>query len=41
MDSATAVARVRASNGAHEPVAALPLAVWAVSQGDELAGRQG
>ncbi len=30
------------SNGAHAlAVAALPLAVWAVSQGDELAGRQG
>ncbi len=41
LDSKTPSARVRASNGAHEPAAALLAAAWAVSQGDELAGRLG
>ena len=42
LDSETALARVRAFNEVHEPaVAALLVAVWAVSQEDELAERPG
>ena len=33
-------AGVRASNGVHEPAAALLVADWAVSQGDDVAERQ-
>ncbi len=41
MDSGTARARVRASNGVHVPVvAALVAAAWAAPQEDELAERQ-
>ncbi len=41
IDSESAAVRVRASIGAHEPAVALLAAAWAVSQGDELAGRLG